>query len=303
MNILNLYYFIEIIESNFNISKAAEKIHISQPALSNFIKGIERDENIELFQRKKGRLSGLTPIGEKFAENARRVIEAHEQLMYDLKNESHRFKGEVVIGIPQLILGIMFSDIVPKLIMENPDVKFKIIELGAYELQRKFVLQEIDFAVLLKPINIASDLVEETFLYSDQLYVYINKHVSQSLQLEDTISMNELCHFDMATFNNSFMIFHHISEQFKKFKLTPRIKLTSKSWDFLLNVTRETNWVTLLPKPITKFANMENIVELKLKEPINWEVVLCSQKHSNQEHLKRHIHDSIVKHFKATHQS
>ncbi|VHE99666.1 LysR family transcriptional regulator [Streptococcus pyogenes] len=56
--------------------------------------------------------------------------------MADLRSESKKYKGEISIGIPQLISGIVFSELIPKLIEENPEVKFHIVETGAYELQK-----------------------------------------------------------------------------------------------------------------------------------------------------------------------
>ncbi|WMB29077.1 LysR family transcriptional regulator [Streptococcus didelphis] len=96
MNISNLTYFVEIVNCNFNLTKAAQKNHISQPALSNYIKTIENEENIKLFLRHKGRLVGLTTIGERFYENAKVVISHHEQLMADLRSESKKYKGKLL---------------------------------------------------------------------------------------------------------------------------------------------------------------------------------------------------------------
>lgn len=52
MDILQLYYFINIVECNYNLSLAAKKIHISQPALSQFISNFENEKEILLFIEK-----------------------------------------------------------------------------------------------------------------------------------------------------------------------------------------------------------------------------------------------------------
>lgn len=71
MNISSLAYFIEIVNCDFNLTKAAQKSHISQPALSSYIKTIEKEEGVVLFQRQKGRLVGLTSVGERFLKMLR----------------------------------------------------------------------------------------------------------------------------------------------------------------------------------------------------------------------------------------
>ena len=46
MDIIQMYYFINIVECNYNLSLAAKKIHISQPALSQFISNFEREKEL-----------------------------------------------------------------------------------------------------------------------------------------------------------------------------------------------------------------------------------------------------------------
>ncbi|MGT2934138.1 LysR family transcriptional regulator [Streptococcus catagoni] len=302
MHISNLIHFIEIVHCDFNLTKAAQKSHISQPALSKYIKTLEQDENIKLFVRNKGRLVGLTSVGERFYENAKIVISSHEQLMSDLKSESKKYKGEVTIGIPQLISGIIFSDLVPQMIEDNPDVKFNIIEAGAYELQKKVFLNEVDFAVLLTPTALDSSIADIDILVRNQLCLYM----SETTHLEKfngakTISFKELHQEDLAIFDKTFMIHHQLKTLFKDENICPNIKFHSKSWDFLLNSTRRSSYLTILPRPITCFANMDNIVEVPFIEHPKWEIVLTSLKKNRQNHLKPHIKNTILDYFSHNH--
>lgn len=60
MDIKHLYYFLSIVEHNFNLSRAAESLYIVQPTLSTMINDFEKNEKVDLFNRKKGRIVGLT---------------------------------------------------------------------------------------------------------------------------------------------------------------------------------------------------------------------------------------------------
>jgi DNA-binding transcriptional LysR family regulator len=59
-----LYYF-KVIAEKENMSRAAETLHVSQPALSKTISKLESSLGVTLFERKKGRIS-LSPIGTDF---------------------------------------------------------------------------------------------------------------------------------------------------------------------------------------------------------------------------------------------
>lgn len=298
MKLSNLIYFIEIVNCDFNLTKAAQKKHISQPALSSYIKSMEQDEDIILFTREKGRLTGLTSVGERLFENAKSVISAHEQLMADLRTESRKYKGEITIGIPQLISGIIFSELIPKLIEENPDVKFNIVEIGAYDLQKKLILNEVDFAILLTPTTIDTSIADIDILLRDQLCVYMSQQTFEDkFHNNKHLSLRDLHRESLVTFDHSFMIHHQLKTLFTQAKVSPNIKIYSASWDFLLNSTRYSSYITVLPRPITQFANMEGLVEIKLAERPKWEVVLTSLKKDKASHLKTYIKNSILDYF------
>ena len=122
MDIKDLTYFIEIVKNNFNLTTTAKKLFISQPNLSQKIKQLEETENVLLFLREKGRLVGLTEIGKNFYANDTLVLNSYDNLINDLKIDSNSKRGKVKIGIPPLILGISLSEIIVKIITENPEI-------------------------------------------------------------------------------------------------------------------------------------------------------------------------------------
>lgn len=87
MDIKQLKYFVTIVDSDNNLSAAAKKMHLSQPALSKMIKTFEEEENVELFIRKQGKLSALTAVGETFYEQAIEVIASYEEMMKQLEEK------------------------------------------------------------------------------------------------------------------------------------------------------------------------------------------------------------------------
>ncbi len=93
VDIKHLDYFTTIVENNFNLSRSANILLISQPALTKFIKEFEEQEDVALFVRSKGRLVDLTPIGKEFYDNALVVLSNHQQLMETTNFYSEYFKS------------------------------------------------------------------------------------------------------------------------------------------------------------------------------------------------------------------
>ena len=275
MDIKQLKNFVALVESGCNLSETSKKIHISQPALSKMILNFEREENIELFERSYGRLQGLSPAGENFYYNAIELIKHYEEMMESLRDASSKMKGKIKIGIPPLVNTVLFTEIIPKLILENPSIQFDIIEKGAFELQKKLILQEIDLAVLLRPTNFKKNNMQEVLIADDALSAFMGKH--HRLVQKHKLSWSDLNNEAMAIFTESFMINHYLRLKFESEHIRPSIKIKSNSWDYLLQATENSGLITVLPSPMSNFFSSKNLVKIEFEDPINWEVVLCRQ--------------------------
>jgi DNA-binding transcriptional LysR family regulator len=275
MDIKQLKNFVIIVESDFNLSETSKKIHISQPALSQMILHFEKEENIELFKRSNGRLQSLTPAGENFYYHAIELLKQYEEMMEGLRDASSKMKGRVKIGIPPLVNTVLFTEIIPKLIMENPNIQFDIIEMGAFELQKSLILQEIDLGVLLKPSDFKENNIQEVLIANDDLCAFMSK--DHRLACKDKLSWSDLNNESMAIFTESFMINHYLMTKFESENIRPHIKIRSHSWDYLLHATEHSSLVTVLPSPISDFCSLKNLVKVEFDHPINWEVTLCRQ--------------------------
>lgn len=84
MNVLFLKYAVEIAKAG-SISKAAESLCVSQPNLSRAIKELEKELNIEIFERNAKGMS-LTPDGEKLVSYGKKILEELDYVERTLKN-------------------------------------------------------------------------------------------------------------------------------------------------------------------------------------------------------------------------
>jgi DNA-binding transcriptional LysR family regulator len=295
MDIYQLRYFIAIVESDFNLSMASRKHHISQPALTQAIKKFETEEKVELFTRANGRLSGLTNVGESFYNNALIVIDHHDRMLKDLRENSTVVKGKVRIGIPPLILTVMFTDFLSNLIIKNPNIRFEIIEEGAFELRRQLILQEIDFAIILQPTDLNPQVFKEEIILIDQLTCFMSTR--HTLSSKDSIQWTDLRQRKLAIFTNTFMIHHQLKRKFESLNITPDIALMSSSWDFLLESTRGSDFITILPSPVNKHISYSDIKEIPFDPPFPWKVVLVYPIKSRYSRIENYVRQSMMSYF------
>ena len=196
-------------------------------------------------------------------------------MMEGLRDASSKMKGKIKIGIPPLVNTVFFTEIIPKLIMENPNIQFDIIEMGAFELQKSLILQEIDIAVVLRPSDFKENNIQEVLIANDDLCAFMSK--DHRLAYKDKVSWSDLNNESMAIFTESFMINHYLMLKFESENIRPHIKLRSQSWDYLLHATEHPSLITILPSPVSDFCSLKNLAKVEFDDPINWEVILCRQ--------------------------
>ena len=296
MDINQLKYFIAIVENDLNLSVASKKLHISQPALSKYIIKFEEEEKVKLFERNHGRLTGLTSAGENFYANAQIVIEKHDNLMKEFREHGSLIKGTVRIGIPPLILTVLFTEVMAELIRLNVGIRFIIIEKGAFELRKMLLLDELDIAVLLHPTNLNQLLFKEEIIREDELTAFMSKE--NPLASKSSIEWTDLKGKDLAVFNETFMIHHQLMRKFQSLKMDPKISLMSGSWDFLLEVTRTSTFITILPAPIKEHFSFKDVTEVPFKNPISWQVLLTYKQKPHYTRIEEYTIDSIIRYFR-----
>ena len=107
MKLRNLIYFIEI-EKCGNMSKASEKLYVSQPALSKGMSELEKELGCQLFIRKASNIV-LTEEGKRCLEYSKKIISlCNEMPEYIKQKETKSLKvGYVIVGYLEYLLNII----------------------------------------------------------------------------------------------------------------------------------------------------------------------------------------------------
>jgi len=295
MDIKNLEYFVEIVKSDFNLTIASRKLMVSQPALSQVIKAFEIEENIELFTRYKGRLRGLTPVGETFYKNALIMTENYRNMMHELREAAVKLKGKIRIGMPPLFLGFTFSEVLSTLISDNTDIEFEIIEAGSVNLGKSILSGELDLAILIQPSGIKKNLVSEHLIQSTELVAIMS--VNNPLAKGGKIHFNDLNDRNLAIFDNTFATYHSVMERLEAEKIKPKKIIFSENWDYLLMFVRKSDFITVFPSQIKDVFLLNDVAEVRFHDPIPWNVVICRTKKKNYSRIEKFVFKSIIDYF------
>lgn len=262
MDIIHLRYFINIVECNYNLSLAAKKIHISQPALSQFIKNFERQYNVLLFKRRNGRLVELTAAGQEIYKYALQIVDLYEDMEESIRIESLRQSGSIRIAIPSIILSVYLTDYLPKLAEKHPDTHIEIIDANSNEIRKLLINNTIDIGIMMEPTNLDKSNIEQHNIEKNEMVAFIDNN--HPLAQKDNLDWENLEGHPIATFNKDYITYELIYDKLSQINLEDQIKYTSSAWDFLIESTKGSDIVTILPKPVKKYINEKDKYTMKL---------------------------------------
>jgi len=296
MDIKHLEYFVEIINSDFNLTIASKKLMVSQPALSQIIKSFEYVENVQLFERYKGRLRSLTPSGDAFYKNALVLIEHYRNMMNELRESSTKIKGKIRIGMPPLFLGFDFSEVISSMIANNPDIDFKIIEDGAINLSKELISKNLDLAVLIQPTGIESGLTNEFLLQESELTAFVS--TSNPLAKQGKLHWSDLNDRDLSIFDNTYAIHHRLIERFTAENIKPQKMTFSDNWNYLLMSVKKSDSITVFPSLIKNIFLLNDIVEIPFHDPILWKIAICQTKKKQYSQVEKFVLNTVIEYFR-----
>lgn len=168
MDFKELSYILAITEER-SFSRAALRLFISQPSLSQYVKRLENSLGFELFKRSIIPLT-LTNEGEQYVEYAKRILVLREEMQRGIEDIANSRRGKVVVGMSMARGSAILPLFIPFFKKRHPDIEIALYEKPAGEsinLEKLLSESKIDLCVLSPPI-IRKDIVCET-LYNERV--------------------------------------------------------------------------------------------------------------------------------------
>ncbi len=132
--------------------RAAERLRITQPGISQRISQIEARHNVRLLDRSSHKAVVLTPKGIEIYAYAERLLTLHSEMM-DCLSAPVGLSGTVRIGVSETLVHTMLGDLIGHLHEQHPLVTPEIVVDTSPNLQASLLSGKLDVALLLGPVN------------------------------------------------------------------------------------------------------------------------------------------------------
>ncbi|HAT8551958.1 TPA: LysR family transcriptional regulator [Vibrio vulnificus] len=262
-----LKQFLAVAEEK-NFTRAAQSLHIAQPALSVSIKKLEQSLGVTLFKRDDKQIT-LTTEGQTLYEHAKRVVQQlhdAELAMNELKGLE---KGEVRLGAPSMMGSYFFPEILMAFKSHYPNLKLTLIEAGTQSIRKMLLDGDLDIGVITE--NDVPDDLEIDHLFSSQMMAVVGSEhpLSQRASLTfEEFFQHELVMFKSGYFHRDFL--DHFSQQHG---IEMQYSFETNLLPLILKIVKREFAITALLQLVTE--NESGVVGVPFSPPVTLNLALA----------------------------
>lgn len=183
MTLKHMKIYLEVYKTE-NVTRAAQHLHMTQPAVTRAIQEIEHYYGVRLFERINRRLY-VTEVGREFYAYALHIADSFEQMERELRNWDEF--GVLRLGTSVTIGNVMLPGVLSQARQRYPMLKIQTTVSNAQHLQAALLDNRLDFAVMEGGVN--NELLEAQAFARDRLLPVLPP---DDLRRGKTVTLKEL---------------------------------------------------------------------------------------------------------------
>lgn len=248
--ITNLSLFIEVANCE-SVTRAAQQLYISQPALSSAIIRLEKKLNVQLFDR-SGKKIKLTPHGKLVYKYAIEICTTYERMIneLDIMDADNDSVLRLGTGMRHIV------NIVDDYLSENPSQHILLNQYSSYyELKKALINKEIDICVSAPPVEGVG--IKTKILCTEPLYAIFNK--THPFSHYESVSLHELSRQHLAVLYKGAPMRVIVDDLFASanIKTNYAVQTENSALIYLLHQPKAMSYVTIYP--ITRCIELANL--------------------------------------------
>ncbi|MCW5599249.1 MAG: HTH-type transcriptional regulator CysB [Nitrosomonas sp.] len=230
MRLQQLRYLSEIVRQNLNLSKAAERLHTSQPGISRQIQLLEEELGVTIFVRNGKRIVKLTPPGQAIVDIAEKMLRDADNLKQIGLEFSDTTSGELIIATTHTQARYALPPIIKRFTERYPKVKLILRQGSPTQISELVSSGEANLAIATEAIELFEELVMLPCYQWNRSIIVPPKH---PLLKQQPVTLEAIALYPIITYDFAFTGRSKINQAFESKKLTPNVVLTAIDADVI----------------------------------------------------------------------
>lgn len=261
MDFRQLRYFVAVYEEG-HVGRAAERLSISQPALSQQIRHLEQTLDVSLFERNSKRLLP-TLAAHTLYNHALPLLDGLQRAREALAN----FKGQALRTLAIGVLQTVHTSLVPQLLEHvrkaQPHLVVQIYELTGLEIERRLLNGSLDIGISYLPPRQPG--LHGVMLYEDELTLVIP--AEHPLREFKKVSISQAAELPMLLLGEEFQIRQIWQAQLANLGRRPQVQAELNNMAGILDSLPHTQLATVLPGRSQKAHGNDELLWKPLSDP------------------------------------
>lgn len=263
MNLKQFKYILVLSEVK-NFSKAADILNVSQPSLSQYVKYLEKELNVELFDRSGNDLK-LTDSGKAFIEAGKKILDIQHQLYNEFSDISNGKQGSIIVGASLYRGTCIMPEVISKFKEKYPGIRVIVEEKREKDLLSDAEDGAFDIFLTTTPIN------EKKFAYKSIVEEEFTVCAPSSLDLKaddnNYIDVNLINNLDFIALDDNQLIQSQFNDFCEKQGIKANVTAECRNIITQLAMVNEGVGCAIVPSTTQKFSfNNNNIKFYKFKQ-------------------------------------
>jgi len=256
-----LEYFAHVAQQK-SFTRAAEKLFVSQPALSKSIQALEKELNTQLLERTSQGLK-VTPAGELVLGYARELVDYYNRRTSEMLSLLNPQRGVLRFGLPPSAGTVYFSRILYQYSRQFPQVDLQITEVMSKQIHEMVRDDKLDLGVVILPFS--DPEMEVKRVYSSEAVLAVS--LDHPFAHRKEVPFAELKDEPFLSVSKEYMYYDQVLSRCQEAGFTPNIIFQTSQWDILLEMAAEGNGVTILEKSLVTRMGQDRLRCVHLTDP------------------------------------
>jgi DNA-binding transcriptional LysR family regulator len=280
-----LLYMITVADEK-SISKAARKLYMAQPSLSQSIQRIEESVGTPLFHRTNSGLT-LTFAGERYYHMAAEILKRYEDFEMEISDINNLKAGKIHVGITNHLGTLTLARVLPKYREICPHIELFIHEETSAVLEHMLMAGEIDFAIMHAPLEMRESQIQYDILSRDPFVIAIAPD-HPLIQKANLVKGYPYPVLDLKLLKNENFLMLHKTQRIRQITDAvldragihqPRITLTLRNFETAQLLAAQGLGITLIPLQYSRIASSEyrpQLLSIDDSYDANWDLCIAS---------------------------